>query len=848
VKRAFAWMAAGSCRRPYLAIALVLSLTVALGAGIPRLRMEFTQRTMLPRDYPSVRAMEKVEEEFGGAEYAKVLVEGDDLTGAGNALALYRFERDLREGRDNDFHGDFLVRLESYVSNLTRNPQADLLFSLCLALREGSREEATGLVSKALADPAVADYRDDPRAAPLLSAAERLVSGGLDDASWEALKGQTLFLLERGVEEAVRQYLSSPGGEMVLGRTLSPDHGYALVNVQVNPALDQEKKYGRAEEFRRYAEGFFASRGLKASVSGEVYIMKVFRERAMRDSALLGLVAFFFIVLVLFLTFRRVLDVVLTLLVVALSNLWVFGLMGLVGIRYTMMSVAIVPLLLGIDIAYSIHVLTRYYEERDKRSGALESAVTSVSTVGIAVFLAAATTMFGFLSFSISDMPPMRDFGWMCLVGVFFGFLLSITLLPAALVIRDERRERLEATRKESNKLIDWLDRGLAKLSLLAERHRALTWAGTVTLVVVFALLATGLSTSADFRTFVPQDLPEYVTFLRIEEVFGAQDTALVVLEGRDMLSPASLEMMETLVREAVEDPRNRAEGGGYKYLDPSRTNSLPGILALAGTGSPGSAAQAEEELARLERDFGFEASSLVSPDRDRALVVFQVPFVDEKGEKEMAAILQDKAAEIQRRYGVRAEATGTPLIVSDAIGRLFSTQLRTGGLALLLCALLVTLIFRSLAYGLMATSVVFLAIVLELGLLRLIGWPLDIMTVMIASMVIGTGIDFGIHVAHRFREELEKGVEPEEGINATVRSVGAALIPGALTTAGAFLILAFSSLSPLKRFGVITALALVGACFAAMVIEPTFLATYGVARRRWVKTRGRGEGSHLSS
>ncbi|MEJ5186123.1 MAG: MMPL family transporter, partial [Candidatus Geothermincolales bacterium] len=508
MKKAFGWMASGSVHRPYIAIALVLLMTVVLGAGIFRLRMEFTQRTMLPEDYPSVRAMEKVERDFGGAEYAKVLVEGGDLASAEGALALYRFERDLREGRDNSFYRDFIIRAESYVTNLARNPQADLLFRLCLAFKEGSREEAAELIRGALSDPAVAQYRGNPQAAPLYSSVERLVSGDLDDASWEALKGQAVFLLERGVEEAVRQYLSSPGGELVLGRTISPDHRYGLINLQINPDLDQKEKYERAGDFRRYAEDFFDSHGLKASVSGEVYIMRVFQDRAMRDSALLGLIAFLFIVFVLFLTFRRVLDVALTLLVVAISNLWVFGLMGYAGIRYTMMSVAIVPLLLGIDIAYSIHILTRYYEERDKKRGATDSAVASVSTVGIAVFLAAATTMFGFLSFSISDMPPMRDFGWMCLAGVFFGFLLSVTLLPAALVIRDRRSEEVGATRKESNRLIDWLDRGLARLSLLAERHRALTWTATVLLIVVFGFLMTGLSTSADFRTFVPQDLP----------------------------------------------------------------------------------------------------------------------------------------------------------------------------------------------------------------------------------------------------------------------------------------------------------------------------------------------------
>ncbi|MDI7251206.1 MAG: MMPL family transporter, partial [Actinomycetota bacterium] len=539
--------------------------------------------------------------------------------------------------------------------------------------------------------------------------------------------------------------------------------------------------------------------------------------------------------------------------------------MGFAGIRYTVMGMALIPLMLGIDIAYSIHVLTRYYEERDKRKGAEDSAVSSVVTVGIAVFLAAATTIFGFLSFSISDLPPIRQFGFLCLGGVLFGFLLSITMLPAALVIRDRRRGVRETRRVEEHLLLDWLDRGLARLSLLAERHRLPVWIGCLVLVVACGLSVLGISTSADFRTFVPQDLPSYRSFTRIEEYFGGQDTTVALLEGEDLLSPPSLRKMDEFVSAVLDHPRNLTPEGERKYFRPEKTNSLPGIFRAlkalssaeaAGANPAGEAVQeaepgdwvpvsreeAEVLLSRAEEAFGFESTSLLTPDGKSSLVAFEVPFVNEEGEKEMAFILRDAASAVSATGTFDIRLTGMPLIISDALDKLFTTQLESGGLALLLCALLVMVVFRSMAYGLTATSVVFLAILLEVGLLRLIGWPLDIMTVMIASLVIGAGIDFGIHVAHRFREELyENRLGPEEAVNATVRNVGTALISAAVTTSGAFLILAISSFSPLRRFGVITALALASACFAALVLEPTFLTTVATRLDRRVRAGGKG-------
>ena len=180
----------------------------------------------------------------------------------------------------------------------------------------------------------------------------------------------------------------------------------------------------------------------------------------MRESSILFLSAFVFILIVLFLTFRKLSDVLATVAVIIVTVIWVIGLGGWLGFPFTYTSAAIFPLMLGIDIAYAIHVLSRYYEERRKGSDPYQSALRSVVTVGVAVFLTAATTAFGFASFGISNMPPIQQFGALCVAGVMFSFVLAVTLLPAILVLRDRgdkaqaRWEKKQYKRKNNSKAL----------------------------------------------------------------------------------------------------------------------------------------------------------------------------------------------------------------------------------------------------------------------------------------------------------------------------------------------------------------------------------------------------------
>ena len=543
--------------------------------------------------------------------------------------------------------------------------------------------------------------------------------------------------------------------------------------------------------------------------------------------------AILFIMLILYLTFRRFSDVFLPLLTIVVAIICLLGFMGWAGITYTTMSVSILPLMLGINIAYVIHVLSRYYEEREKGEDPLLSTTTSVKTVGIAVFLTAVTTMIGFSSFMVTDMPPMRDFGLLLVLGIAFSFLLTMTLLPAIIVIRDRRKktEKLEIhlekmrTRRRDARYGQWMDRALVRMALVSEHHH---WAvSVITLIMVgfsvFALI--NLDTGADIRSMIPEDMPSIQASRMITDYFGPQQPDIILVEG-DIYEPENLAAMLAMEDSIINDSRNELDQEGWFFRE-----GITSIADLIVKFSPqGTLPESREEVEAIVEELGKQISldSFVTEDGRSAMVMVLSDIPDTEDDIAVKTdILRDQSAAIaEQDTDMMMRATGISVLISDLLGNILPTQLKTSGLALLLCALVLILVFKSLYYGIATLSVVIVGIIVEIIFLFALGWPLDIMTVMVSALVIGTGIDFGIHITHRFREEWHHGDRPlDESIKNTVLHVGRALVAAAFTTCGVFAILGISDMVPLRRFGFTTAVSLLGALLGAILVLPSILA-----------------------
>ena len=765
MNRIFAFLAVSSEKRPWLVVGCVALITVFLMSGIGLLKTEFSQESMMPKQYESVKALKTVQQKFGGLSYENVLVVADNVTSSGVAEALLALSpKSLEAG---GVEKGQVLKVETYLDGLKKMAEA---------------------------------------------------------------QGMTLpkgFLLGG----AVKQFLATPYAQaQIEGKTLSKDNKATVVKLQLDSKIGQTEQIQLARNLDKYFASTFSAEGAKVYLSGVASMQKDAQEMMARQTGILFLIAVFFIMLILYVTFRRVSDVFLLMLVIVVGIFWVIGIMGWVGITYTTFSVAIMPLMLGINIAYVIHILSRYYEEREGGGDVFFSATTSVKTVGVAVFLTAITTVFGFASFTITDIAPLKDFGIVCMIGIAFSFLLSLTLLPAVVVIRDrsKKAEKLEShlekmrKRRRESRYGAVVDKGLVSTSMTAYQHHWII-IGCVVVLIGFAVFSMfNLQTGADIRSMMGGGSPSAIASAMLADYFGAQDADVILVKG-DVLTPESLKAFLTLENRVATDSRNKP--GAKGYFTRNGNISIADVVANANGGSiPDSADGVKRTLAALAQQM--DVGSMVSKDGDYAIIMIRsgTPKTQAETDTEVK-ILRDAAAEMNKQTRLDAKATGFSVLIGDLMGNIVPTQLETSGLALILCLLILIIVFKSFFYGLITLVVVVCGMAAEMVFLYVMGWSLDIMTVLVASLVIGAGIDFGIHVTHRFREQHhDRGMSLEESLRTTVLHVGRALMAGGLTTAGVFGILGISSMVPLRHFGWTVAVGLLAALLGAIFVLPSLL------------------------
>jgi len=803
----FEFFANQSEKRPWLVVIAVVLVTAFLAAGFPRIETELSQESMMPKGYESIQAYDEVKDLVGGITTETILVVAEDITEPEVARAVYGLSVDkiveagVEEGN--------VLKVETYL-DFIKNRLPEMMKAAGV-----ESDVDISVVDDAILAQFLRFYLDPDPESPVVD----MFAGFFGDGFTPEAQAQFLAVLENNSEN--------------IANIVSDDRSATLINLQLDPELTQNELTRLGKEIREFvADEFGGIAGVETYVTGEASSSQDSQEFMQRETTKLMAIAFAFIMLILYLTFRRFSDVGLPLLIIFVAIFWLLGLMGWVGLTYTTMSVAIMPLMLGINIAYVIHILSRYYEGREDGLSVDLSATTAIKTVGVAVFLTAITTLIGFSSFMISDIPPMRDFGLLCMLGIAFSFLLSLTLLPAIVVLRDrgKKKERLEShlenmrARRRDARYGQYTDRALVRMALVSERHH---WAVAIItlLLIAFAVFAVfNVKTGADISKMFPTDLPSMQASIKITDIFGPQNKDIILVKG-DIYEPASLAAMLELEEAIPIDERNLRDSDAYFARD--RISSIADYV-LMGTPDgkvPGSRQEVEAIVEQLA--VHMPVSAFVNEEGTTALVYLTSGFPDTEDELKIKTdIMRDQSAAIADGTDLEFSSTGFTVLIADLMGSILPTQLETSGLALLLCVLVLIIVFKSFVYGLATLVVVVCGMVAELIFIFAKGWSLDIMTVMVAALVIGAGIDFGIHITHRFREEFHaNGNGLEDALKNTVKNVGRALLAAALTTCGVFAILGFSNMGMMQRFGWATTVGLLGALLGAILVLPSVLA-----------------------
>jgi hydrophobe/amphiphile efflux-3 (HAE3) family protein len=568
--------------------------------------------------------------------------------------------------------------------------------------------------------------------------------------------------------------------------------------------------------------------------------------------------SFLLIIGILLFQYRAVSDVLLGLVGLVVTITWTFGIgtllgpdfAGLVG-PFTQIAMIVPVLLVGLGIDYAIHLTSRYREERRHGEAPDRAASMAVRTVGGALVLATATSVVGFLTNLASPLPPIADFGVFVAVGVVSAFVVMGMLVPAARNLLDTRRVRRAAT--AGGEPVPSRAQGPSALARLSGRaavvaERAPRAALAVALAVSLAATAgaTQVETTFSQSDFIPDDSDIGRLLDRIEDRFGGEltEATYVVVDG-DLTTPAAANAMvevaeglagNELVRSAGDTAQVTSPASLVARLaaDPARAEEAAALGYGPDTGFDQDAdVAALYDLVRAEAPG--RAARVLGPESSSGVLVIASNAGQERA-TELADQLAVAVAPLEAA-GLSAVVTSEPLVLDESLDALTASQ--TQGIAITLAAALALLVAyygfkeRKPVLGLI-TMIPSLAVVSwVLGTMWLLDISFNVLTAMVASIGIGIGVPFGIHVTHRFLEDRRRYDTIDEAIRMTATHTGGAMAGSALTTAAGFGVLVFASLVPMQQFGIIVAVTILYSFVAAILIQPACLKLWGEWRAR---------------
>jgi uncharacterized protein len=522
-------------------------------------------------------------------------------------------------------------------------------------------------------------------------------------------------------------------------------------------------------------------------------------------------VALLLIAIVLFIGFRSFRGVILPLLTAIISIIWVIGIMSLSGSEMSMVSNNIPIVLLAVGTAYAIHVLNRIDQVKGNLNHAIIVALTYVM---IPVILAALTTIAGFISFLFgSYLTMIMDFGLYTALGTFFALALSLFFVPA-MISAFSWKNKDKAVEEGATGRYKPSDNFLFPLQKLLFKHTKAILIFWILLTLVNIGGIFFIHRNVDISDYFKKSNPTRVAEDIMTRKFGGTKPVFVLFKG-DIQSP---EYLNTMLKTEA-----------YMKQSPGvvATQSVADLIVELNA-ALGEGRKIPDDKDKIEQlwfllDGNESMQRLVSEDQGEAVIISKFSSPQIKAKKEFGDYMQ-KFIDENSTAACTIKITGMPFIDVTMDRSLLYSQLGSLAIALIVVIIIVGAILRSPVAGIFAAVPIISAIIILFGVMGYTGIPLNIVTVLVASIAIGIGVDYSIHVITHFNSSIKNGATIAKALKDTIRISGKAIIINVVSVSAGFLVLLFSEMVPLQYFGSLILLSMVATGVSALTFLPAIL------------------------
>ena len=555
------------------------------------------------------------------------------------------------------------------------------------------------------------------------------------------------------------------------------------------------------------------------------------------DIVVFGIGVLLFIVGTLWFVFRKLIWIIVPISSCFFSVIIMMGILGLLGWKVTVISSNFIALMLILTMAMNIHMSTRFLQlkEKNPEKNLLQLINLTTSKMFWPILYTVLTTVIAFLSLVFSEIKPIIDFGWMMTLGLITSFIVTFTLLPS--LINFVPKENISLKKYEESFITSFF----AKIS---QSNDKLIFIITSLVILLSLIGISRLQVENSFINYFSKKTEIYQGMKLIDEKLGGTTPLEVILKFPKKEKIKIDEEEDEFEDWGDEDSQNDEKywftkdkidkiADVHNYLD-----SLPQVgkvLSFSSIIDVATLLNNNKPLGTLE--MGVLYSKI--PDTIKTEIIdpyisiqdnearINLRIIDSQENLRRNDLINKINFDLKNKIGLdenEFKLAGVLILFNNLLQSLFKSQILTLGLVMIGIFLMFFILFRNIKLSLIGVVPNFIAAFFILGIIGLLGIPLDMMTITIAAITIGIAVDNSIHYIYRFKEEFKSLNDYNKTIDLCHSTVGRAILNTSITIVFGFSILVLSKFIPTIYFGIFTGLAMLLAMISVLTLLPSLI------------------------
>lgn len=527
--------------------------------------------------------------------------------------------------------------------------------------------------------------------------------------------------------------------------------------------------------------------------------------------------AFLMIILVLYLFMHKIRGrffEFLPLASVLLGMMWMMGAMGVFGYNFNAIMLGVMPISMGLGIEYAIQIQTRYEEERALGNGEVDAARIAVSTSGKGLLFAMLTTVIGLGSLLVSEVPPVRQFGAVASISVISNMLICITFIPAFLARFDPGFEKCDiaisgAAQAECPPRLG-IEEGFYQFTKL------MTAKPYVTLFFVAILVAGGaygfvnVKPETEMMNFWPSNLQEYHDIEQLKSEVESPKVITMTAYTEGLYEPEQFEKLHHMQMLLAADPK---------------INTVDSITEMVLFMNNGKLPATKDELESIFNQMPPEVKArYFSESGDKIAIDYYIDDISGKTTSDVISKIESSEKYVDLGPDSAITITGSPILNRNVILNVTSGLTTMTATSFVLGFLFLLFAYRNFRTPLVLMLTIVTALFWVGGAMYLLKIPWNPLTVTMASITLGVGVDYGIHMHGRCEEECALGHTPDEAMRISTSTLGRAVLASAVTASAGFGVLALSRFPVLYDFGKTIMLSMGMSVAATFIVLPPLM------------------------